>query len=1280
VQANGSFIYTPNAGFIGTDVFTYTLSDGLSTTAPISVEIEVENQAPGGWDDSLSLHAGTTATGNVLVNDRDADGDALTASLVTDVQHGSLTLGSDGAFTYTPTASYVGSDSFVYKASDGLADSSSVTVTLSVTNTAPSAYDDRFVVTHDAVLNDTTVSNDRDWDGDSLTASLITAPTNGQLTLNADGTFAFTPDAGFTGSDSFQYRLADSWANGNTATATIQVTNQSPVALDELVTLFRGEEYVVSTTDLLANDSDGDGDSLTVTLVDLPQEGTFASNPDGTWTYTPDGDFAGTDTLTYRVNDGIEDSTLATVTIDVLNREPSAADDSFDVVHDQSIAAGAVSIFDNDIDLDGDSLSAELVTGTSYGSLTLNADGTFAYTANAGFVGQDEFRYRVTDGIAHSEPVVVPINIDNSEPVAVEDRLRVIHDQTLTVPVESGLISSAIDADGDSLTVTVLAQPLSGQLNVAADGSFTYEPDAGFAGTDSFIYRVSDGVSDSPAALVTIDVQNTPVSVAGDVIAVEPDQATVTFLATDLLENDVDFEGDSLTVALVTPPPRGTLTLSGNTFTYTRDGSYSGDVAFTYSVSDGVSTSYGTAVLMFSGTLSGGAATGTGADPIAGDDLYTVDRNGILDVGYAGGLLRNDFDPNGDDLSTVQENGPANGTLTLTGDGEFVYTPNLGFVGTDSFTYHVTDGTESSPGVARISNSATVSITVTNTAPTAGAKTYTTHHGVELSSANDGLDHVVSDAEGDTLTFSLVSDVSDGTLTFNAGGSFDYTPDAGFVGTDSFTYKVSDGALESGTATVTIDVTNTIPVARTQYYRGHQGEAITVPASGVLTLASDFDADVLTAVLESGPASGTLTLNSDGSFTYTPNAGFVGADTFRFRANDGAEDSSPATVTLDVRNEAPDALDSSHSVHQGDTLTIDPRAWDADADDLEFEILTTPSSGTLTYDTISGTNPRTLGPLTYEVPNAVVTDTLTFRAWDGAEWSAPATVTIDVTNIRPDAIPATRVIRPNDSVGISLLPVYASDADGDDITVVSPGTVTTALGQYTLTANGTFTFDSNGTVGDEIVPFSVTDLAEVSDPQNITVRVVNTPPVALDHIYHFHHADHPEIWMTNEGPYAIDLATGPRAAHDADSDPLTFELVATSNGTATLTPDGQLFFTPPFEGFIGTVSIQYRVNDGYTDSPTGTVTLEFTNNAPVSLDDYLTTPHGQSLVITQDDLTNNDRDVNVDQLDWDVDVSSLTVVSTVTGAGPGTLTPNLDSNGVLLSYSYSPPVDPDFVG
>lgn len=278
--------------------------------------------------------------------------------------------------------------------------------------------------------------------------------------------------------------------------------------------------------------------------------------------------------------------------------------------------------------------------------------------------------------------------------------------------------------------------------------------------------------------------------------------------------------------------------------------------------------------------------------PIATDDWYSADRNLELNV-PAPGVLASDSDEDGDPLTAVLDTNPTHGTLNFNPDGAFIYQPNFKFTGSDSFTYHATDGLFDS-------NIATVEINVINTPPFANDDSYVTARDVTLQVAAPGVLSNDSDPNGDTMYAFSLYPPSNGYLYLDFDGSFSYQPYEGFEGVDWFVYFAEDDTLDSNLATVTITVTNGLPIAADDTYQTNKNIALNIAAPGVLGNDSDPNSDSLTAIVDANPSNGTLTLNSDGSFTYTPNTDYVGTDSFTYHANDGLNDSNIATVNLTV--------------------------------------------------------------------------------------------------------------------------------------------------------------------------------------------------------------------------------------------------------------------------------------------------------------------------------------------------------------------------------------------
>jgi len=280
--------------------------------------------------------------------------------------------------------------------------------------------------------------------------------------------------------------------------------------------------------------------------------------------------------------------------------------------------------------------------------------------------------------------------------------------------------------------------------------------------------------------------------------------------------------------------------------------------------------------------------------PVVNDDSYTGNQGVELTM-TAPGVLGNDTDANNDPLTAVLDSNPSNGTLTLNADGSLTYTPNTGFSGTDSFTYYAHDGELDSPVAT-----ATLNI---NGQPIAANDSATTLQdvAVEIEVLNNDTD---DNNQLNPATVTVASAPTHGTTSVDSGtGKITYTPDTGYLGADAFMYTVADtGGLVSAAATVSLDVTNANlpPVVTDDGYTGNQDTPLTIAAPGVLSNDSDPNNDPLTAALATNPSNGTVTLNADGSLTYTPNAGFSGNESFTYVANDGTVNSASATVTLTI--------------------------------------------------------------------------------------------------------------------------------------------------------------------------------------------------------------------------------------------------------------------------------------------------------------------------------------------------------------------------------------------
>jgi VCBS repeat-containing protein len=377
------------------------------------------------------------------------------------------------------------------------------------------------------------------------------------------------------------------------------------------------------------------------------------------------------------------------------------------------------------------------------------------------------------------------------------DSYTVRQGKVLTVAAP-GVLQNDTNAFGLPMTAELVSGPAHGSLALNSNGGFTYTPLSAYSGSDSFQYRPWDGTRYGPAATVTLTVtaNQAPVAVANSYTITQGSSLTVT--APGLLGNDFDPENDTISCQMVSNVFSGVLTLNANgSFNYSPFSSFSGTDSFQYRVFDGISYSAPVTV-----NITVTASPVQNLSPVPSNDSYSVNQDTVLSVS-APGLLANDSDPEGGAINVVFTVAPSHGSLAVQPNGAFVYTPNAGYFGADSFTYKITDG-------VNVSGSATVSLTVNqtvvNAAPVASPNSYTISEDQVLVIPAPGVLQNDTDPNGDPLTAILQSSPTHGTLSLNSGGGFTYTPAANYNGTDSFTYKASDGSLQSSAVTVTITI------------------------------------------------------------------------------------------------------------------------------------------------------------------------------------------------------------------------------------------------------------------------------------------------------------------------------------------------------------------------------------------------------------------------------------------------------------------------------------------
>lgn len=1038
LNADGSFIYTPDAEAFGSDQFTYEASDGTLSSAPVVVTLTIApvTDPPLAFGESYNTDEDqplSVAAPGVLGNDQNLEAQPLTAQLVGGVSDGVLNLSADGGFTYTPAPDFSGLDSFTYQASNG-ALSGIVTVTISVASLpdTPVALADSYTVTMGETLAVTDVAsgvlgNDTDGDGDSLAATVVTPPLHGNLLLNADGTFTYAHLGGAEIADSFVYQASDGGLASN-ATVTLVIealdldlvshwvfdagtgTSAVDVVSGNTGTLQAGAAWGNTTADRspFHLELDGVNDIVRVSPFDVPGteltiacwfkaddfdqiDGRLISKATGPQTadhywmlstmFHPFNSPTGQEHLRFRLRTGGTTTTLIgtgrVIQAGVWIHATAVYDGQSMRLYQDGVLVGSVNKSGN--------IATNPSVPVAIGNQPAGAARPFDGAIDDVRIYDRALTLTEIQSLAQAE---VP-------PVALPDSYTVAEDVVLVVGAASGLLANDTDPNFDPITAVLVTNANNGSAVVAADGSFSYTPDADYAGTDTFSYRANDGTASSALTSVTIVV--TPVNDAPFAVAdtYTTDEGLQLFVANPgVLGNDGDLDGDSLTATLepASGPSDGALVLSADgSFTYTPDADFFGTDSFQYRAADAALSSAPVLVTI--------TVNEVVDPPMTAADSYTVAEDGALVVSLpAAGVLGNDVDPGGLGMTAQLVDDATQGVLVLAADGTFTYTPDPNFSGIDGFTYEATNGLSTSTATA-----VTLTVTAAADAPVATSEIYSVLQDTLLTVAAPGVLGNDSDADGDGLVSVLDVSTTHGVLTLAADGSFTYQPGVAFVGVDTFQYHATDGVLTSATTTVTITVTEVIlpPVTAADSYSTLEDTTLTVtdPTLGVLGNDVDFAALPFTATLDTGPTNGTLNLNIDGTFTYTPAANFNGVDSFTYVADNGTAAATPTTATINVVSvpDAPVALTESYTLNEDTPFSVAAPGvlandTDIDGDPLSAILVTAPTKGQFT---LNGDGSFSYVPS----PNDTEHHSFEYVAFDGGLNSAPVIVELSVTPV-----------------------------------------------------------------------------------------------------------------------------------------------------------------------------------------------------------------------------------------------------------------------------------------
>jgi large repetitive protein len=680
-------IYTPDAGYTGSDGFTFTATDGTDVSMPAAVSITVgANAAPVCGNTNTTVAEDGSQNGTLACTD--AENETLTYARAGASGHGTANVSTNGAWTYSPNGDYHGSDSFTFTATDanGVSNTATMSITVTSVNDAPvCANTSPTAAAEDTPQGGTLVCPDVDTAAGSLTYSKVAGPSHGALTVNANGSWSYTPADNYFGSDSFTFKANDSQADSNTATVNLTITSVNDAPVCTPVTTSTAEDTATGGT---VSCTDVEGDPLTYSLSAAAGHGVAAVGPGTAWTYSPAADYYGSDAFTFRANDGQASSSPADVTLTVtpVNDKPVCTGAAL-ATDKNAVVKGSVSC----TDIDGGPLTLRLGTLPLKGAVDPfnTSTGAFTYTPAFDVTGSDSFTVIARDGAADSDPATVTIDIANNAPTCTGATPPAANEDT----GQAGTLACA-DPDSDALTYTVDALPAHGILVLdAGTGAWTYTPAQDWSGLDSFTAHASDGVATSNTATVSLEVTavNDPPVADARSISVEEDSALDTIHVTGS-----DVEGSSLTYSVLTQPAHGTLAGSAPDLTYTPTPNYNGPDAFTFKANDGLADSQAATVSITVNDLNDKPDAKNDASGAAGFPYVAATTTTTLNVlanDIAGPKIGATLSEPNDTISITSVSAPALGSVSIAPGGTaLVYDPRGCATGTDVFTYTVTDG------------------------------------------------------------------------------------------------------------------------------------------------------------------------------------------------------------------------------------------------------------------------------------------------------------------------------------------------------------------------------------------------------------------------------------------------------------------------------------------------------------------------------------------------------------------------------------------------------------
>jgi VCBS repeat-containing protein len=720
----------------------------------------------------------------------------LVYEIVSAPSNGTFTLDSStGLGYYTHNGSETTSDSFVVRAKESTAEvysaNATVTITVNAVNDSPLSPDG--TVTLDEGTSSQSVSfGASDAEGSSLTINVSSQGSYGTAVVS-DGNFVYTHDGSETTSDTFSYSVSDgTLSSTGMITVTINPTNDAPTGVADTYYVTRNSTtQMAAEIGVLRNDTDSDSDSTLFSVSQgstSPQYGQLTLNQDGSFTYLTDGTNStfNSDSFSYTVSDGSATSSEVTVTLEVASIIP--VPNSYTNAEGATLTVDATNgVVTNDVDPNGLTLSATVVANPTYGTLTLNADGSFTYVHDGTENRKDSFTYNLknaNDDESKSTFVVINNTNVNDAPTS--------SGTTFTLDEGASNIFTPTYADTDTqltgITFAITTDVTNGVLSDNGDGTYTYIHNGGETTSDTFTYSVSDGeftVENLAGAITVTAVNDLPVATNLSYTLDEAGSIVIDYAGTDAetAANDLDF-------VKLSDPTNGSITVANGVTTYTHNGSETTSDSFTFAAYDGtVQSAAGTVSITLNPVNSA---------PIVSAVAFTIDE----DASTTFNLGASSTEPEGQTM-TYAISTPTNGTASVNaGTGEVSYDHDGSETTTDTFTFTATD----SEGLASAAGTITVTLNPINDAPVIADATLNVDQYDELTFLVPG-----ADAEGSSLTYTIVTNPSQGTLEDNGSGSYTYYNDStadltGSSTTDTFVVKANDGTVDSANKTLTFTI------------------------------------------------------------------------------------------------------------------------------------------------------------------------------------------------------------------------------------------------------------------------------------------------------------------------------------------------------------------------------------------------------------------------------------------------------------------------------------------